>query len=53
MPYKVVKTKGGYGVKNTQTGKFKSKDTTSSKAEKQRKLLEGVEHGTIKTKKKK
>ena len=47
MPYAFVKTEHGYGVKNTQTGQFHSKDTTEEKAKKQMALLEGIEHHTI------
>lgn len=45
MPYKVLKTKGGYGVKNTATGKWRSRGTTKSKAQAQWRLLEGVKRG--------
>ncbi len=47
MPYAVVKTANGYGVKNTETGHFKSQDTTEENAKKQMALLEGIEHHTI------
>ena len=45
MPYKIQKTKKGWGVKNVETGKWKSKNTTFEKAERQRRLLAGVETG--------
>ena len=45
MPYKMLKTKNGYGVKNTTTGKWHSKNTTKAKASRQLKLLNAVEHG--------
>ena len=45
MPYKILKTDNGYGVKNTVTGKWKSKDTSMKKAESQKRLLQGVKHG--------
>jgi hypothetical protein len=44
-PYDVVKTKGGYGVKNTEKGTFKSRGTSKKKAMKQFNLLEGIERG--------
>ena len=53
MPYKVVKTKSGYGVKNTDKGTFKSKNIPYERARRQFQLLEGIEHGTIKKGKKK
>lgn len=45
MPYAVRKTKNGWGVQNTETGDWKSKDTSEEKAKKQMRLLLGVEHG--------
>lgn len=45
MPYSIRKTKNGYGVLNTQTKKWKSKDTSKLKAEAQKRLLDGVDHG--------
>lgn len=47
MPYAVVKTEHGYGLKNTQTGKMHSHDTSEEKAMAQMRLLEGIEHHTI------
>lgn len=44
MPYAMRKTEYGWGVMNTDTGKWKSKDTTKENAEKQMRLLHGVEH---------
>jgi hypothetical protein len=43
MPAKVKKVKGKYQVKTP--GGVKAKGTTKEKAEAQRRLLEGVEHG--------
>ena len=48
MPYAVKKTKNGYGVQNTETGHWKSKDTLKENAEAQFRLLEGIEHHTLK-----
>ena len=39
MPYKLLKTPKGWGIKNIDTNKYKSYDTTKTKAEKQLKLL--------------
>lgn len=50
MPYALVKTKNGFGVKNTDTGDYKSKDTSKANAESQLRLLEGIEHHTLKEK---
>lgn len=47
MPYSVVKTEHGYGVKNMDTGHMKSHDTSKEKAMAQMRLLEGIEHHTI------
>ena len=49
MPYHVVKTENGYGVQNKDTGDYRSKDTSKEKAEAQMRLLEGVEHHTLKS----
>lgn len=43
MPVKVSKVKGGYKV--STPGGTKAKSTTKVKAERQRRLLQGVEHG--------
>jgi len=48
MPYAVKQTKNGYGVQNTETGHWKSKDTSKENAEKQMRLLEGIEHHSMK-----
>jgi len=50
MPWKVIRTKKGYGVKNTETGKMKSSNTTLAKAKGQINLLRGVKHGWHPTK---
>jgi hypothetical protein len=47
MPYAIVKTEKGYGIKNTDTGMMHSKDTTHEKAMAQMRLLEGIKHHTI------
>jgi len=44
-PAKVTKVKGGYQVKTP--GGIKAKGTTKVKAERQRRLLEGVERGWV------
>lgn len=52
MPYTIEKHKnGGYKVINKDTGKVHAKNTSFQKAEAQRRLLEGLEHGTIKKRK--
>jgi hypothetical protein len=45
LPYSVRKTNGAYEVVDLETGKVYSNDTTKEKAERQRRLLEGVRHG--------
>ena len=45
MPYRVRKTDGGYQVVDRDTGKVFSRHTTKEKAERQRRLLEGVRNG--------
>lgn len=45
MPYSLRKTKGGWGVLNTDTGKWKSRDTSKTDAQQQMNLLRGVKHG--------
>jgi hypothetical protein len=45
MPYSVRKTNGAYEVVDVETGKVYSNHTTKEKAERQRRLLEGVRHG--------
>ena len=42
MPYALVKTPKGFGVKNTETGRFNSHNTTKAKAEAQLRLLESL-----------
>ena len=45
LPYSVKKTNGDYQVVDRETGKVYSRHTTKEKAERQRRLLEGVRHG--------
>lgn len=45
MPYTVIKQDDGYQVVDRETGKVFSQHTTKEKAERQRRLLEGVRHG--------
>ena len=45
MPYATKKLDGKFAVVNTETGAVKAKATTKVKAEKQVKLLRGIEHG--------
>jgi hypothetical protein len=45
MPYKVKRLGNRYQVINTETGEAESRPTTKAKAEKQLKLLRGIEHG--------
>ncbi len=45
MPYKIVKQGTKYILKNVRTGDVKGTHTTKAKAEKQRRLLEGIKHG--------
>jgi len=47
MPYAIRKVAGGYRVVNTATGEVKAKRTTKARAERQVRLLHGIEHGTI------
>lgn len=53
MPYKIIKLPGvnRYKVINTETREVKAKRTTLAKAKKQVKLLEGIEHRTLKPRK--
>jgi hypothetical protein len=53
LPYSVKKTNGAYQVVDRETGKVHSRHTTKDKAERQRRLLEGVRHGWRPTGKKK
>jgi hypothetical protein len=45
LPYTVIKQDDGYQVVDRETGKVFSQHTTKEKAERQRRLLEGVRHG--------
>jgi phage gp16-like protein len=45
LPYSVKKGDGGYQVVDRDTGKVYSRHTTKEKAERQRRLLEGIRHG--------
>lgn len=45
LPYSVRKTDGAYQVVDQETGKVYSRHTSKEKAERQRRLLEGVRHG--------
>ena len=45
MPYKIVKRGSKFVVINTETGKVKGRHSSRAKAEAQRRLLYGVEHG--------
>jgi hypothetical protein len=45
LPYSVRKTDEGYQVVDRETGKVYASHTTKEKAERQRRLLEGVRHG--------
>lgn len=49
MPYEVREAPNGDGfeVVNTDTGAAKSKHSTKEDAERQRRLLEGIEHGMV------
>ncbi len=44
-PYEIVKTDGGFGVKNTEKGTFRSRNIPRKRALRQFNLLEGIEHG--------
>jgi phage gp16-like protein len=45
LPYSVKETDGTYQVVDQETGQVYSRHTTKDKAERQRRLLEGVRHG--------
>jgi hypothetical protein len=45
LPYIVREENGAYQVIDRETGKVHSNHTTKDKAERQRRLLEGVRHG--------
>ena len=52
MPYELKKVGTGYKVKNKETGKeYSKKPIPKARAEAQMKLLYGIEHGMIPTKK--
>lgn len=54
MPFALFKTTlGHYGVKNTESGKVHSKDTTKQKAQAQMRLLNAIEFGGLKPRKEK
>ena len=48
MPYKIVKVKNGYSVRNSKSGKVFSKRTTRKKAVKQLRLLYLLDSGKSK-----
>jgi hypothetical protein len=51
MPYSIRKVKDDvYRVKNKETGRVISKGTTKTKAERQVRLLNALEHGYVPTK---
>lgn len=54
MPYELVKLPRSvfYKVKNIESGEVLAKRTTKDKAEKQVRLLRGIEHGTLKPRRK-
>jgi hypothetical protein len=52
LPYSVKETNGNYQVIDRETGKVYSRHTTKEKAERQRRLLEGLRHGWKPTEKK-
>jgi phage gp16-like protein len=45
LPYSVKKVDGAYQVVDQETGKVHSRHTSKEKAERQRRLLEGIRHG--------
>ena len=46
MPYKIQKLSNGkYKVVNKETGSVKARETTKTKAEKQIRLLNAIDHG--------
>jgi len=45
LPYSVKEIDGAYQVVDQETGKVHSLHTTKEKAERQRRLLEGIRHG--------
>ena len=51
MPYKIVRTgKGKFSVRNIETGDAKSEGTSLTRARKQKRLLDAVDHGWKPTK---
>ena len=48
MPYEIRRHGSGYSVVNKDTRKVHSKHATKESARAQFRLLEGIEHGTIK-----
>jgi len=47
MPYALKRTHGGWGVQNTQTRRWHSRDTLKGKAIRQLTLLNAIEHGYL------
>jgi hypothetical protein len=47
MPYMLIKSGSGFGVKNTQTGTIHSYHTTLNKAKAQIRLLNAIDHGFV------
>ena len=48
MPYITEKVPGGYKVKNTETGQYKSKKALpKTRAEAQLRLLKAIDHGFV------
>lgn len=45
MPYKIIPTDKAFKVVNAQTGQVHAKNTSHAMAERQVKLLYGIEHG--------
>jgi len=45
MPYAIRHNSKGWGVQNTETGEWHSRDTSRTKAKKQLRLLNAIEHG--------
>jgi len=45
LPYSIREVDGAYQVVDRETGEVFSRHTTKEKAERQRRLLEGVRHG--------
>ncbi len=47
VPYEMRRVKGGWRVVNSRTGRVHAKRTTKAKAQRQLRLLRGIEHGTL------